>query len=642
MSLYKQLWLAIAFLMSLALAGSFIVGCLSAKIYLEEQLYRKNIDNASSLALSLSAQARDKMMTELFINSQFDTGHYQFINLVDLNGNTIAAQFDNSHFFEAPAWLISLFPINAKPGVAQVSNGWQQIATLTLSSHTKFAYRQLWDNAKLLFYYFALMSLVSGVLGSVLLRVLTRPLHKAVDHAKAISERRFITTEEPYTLEFRAVIRSMNTLSEHVKSMLHEESSKLEKWRKDMQHDKVTGLLNREPILNHLDAFLQHDDENSDGAIILVRIAELYELNQQLGRSAIDILLNRFGELLQLESKKRTQGLGIAGRLSGSDFVILLPGKSDIAENKGRQLHENLKRICRENGMDEIKLYAASTVYHPGESAAKIIQYTESILANSSSPDSASCVHIEPSSVASNKLNTHNWQQYLVSALDEKRFQLEYFPVHSRQENLLHLEAPVRLVQEDNSLINAGKFMPHISRLGLGTRLDLLVTELALKEIERNKIPVGINFSSSLLNDPPMIAKISETIKRYSTLAERLWLEVPEYGVFQNIKGFGTLCQSLKPLNCKIGIEHVGQEIRHIGKLHDLGLDYVKIDRSIIHSINTKTSYQVLVRGLCTIVHSIGLQAIAEGVDNYDDWQMLIELGVDGGTGKYFSTLNKQ
>ncbi len=637
MSLYKQLWLAIALLTSLALGGSFIVSCLAAKSYLEEQLYRKNIDNASSLALSISAQALDDTTLELFINSQFDTGHYQFIHLVDLNGDTIAAQFDDSEFKEAPNWLAALFPINVKPGVAQVSSGWHQLGTLTLSSHTKFAYRQLWNSAKQLFYYFIALSLGASLLGSALLRLLTRPLHKAVDHARAIGERRFITTAEPRTLEFKAVIRSMNKLSQHVKTMLDEESSKLEKWRHEQQQDPITGLLNRAPVLARFAAFVKQEDENAGGAVVLLRIADLFDLNQRLGRRTVDTLLKHFGDTLHRECRQRTRGLGVAGRLNGSDFIVLLPGKNASADSIGAEIFANLNRVCRENGFANVKLFTASTVYQTGENISTIMSRTDSVLASAPQRDTAPCIHVAASAPASSRINTGDWRDYLLSALDERRFALECFPVRSPQDQLLHWEAPVRLIQQDKRPIHAGLFMPHIARLGLGTRLDLLVSELALREIATKAAPLGINLSASLLSDARSMAELAQRIKSDAELADRLWLEIPEFGVFQNIEGFRTLCQLLKPLQCKLGIEHVGQEMRHIGKLHDLGLDYVKIDRALIHAIDTTTSNQVLIRGLCTIVHSIGLQAIAEGVEREAEWRALVELGVDGGTGQYFS-----
>lgn len=89
MSLLKQLWIAVAVIMALAFGGSFVVSTLSAQNYLNQQLYLKNLDNANSLALSMSQVADDPVMVELLLSAQFDSGHYQFIRLTDPNGEII-------------------------------------------------------------------------------------------------------------------------------------------------------------------------------------------------------------------------------------------------------------------------------------------------------------------------------------------------------------------------------------------------------------------------------------------------------------------------------------------------------------------------------------------------------------------------
>jgi len=89
----------------------------------------------------------------------------------------------------------------------------------------------------------------------------------------------------------------------------------------------------------------------------------------------------------------------------------------------------------------------------------------------------------------------------------------------------------------------------------------------------------------------------------------------------------------LKPLGVKVGLEHVGHLFSRIGELHDLGLDYIKIDASIIRNIQDNTGSQAFLRGLCMIAHSIGLTTIAEGVQSREELDSLPDLGVDAMTG---------
>lgn len=638
MPLIKQLWLAITFLMIVSFIGSFTVSCFSTKNYLEEQLYQKNIDSAHMIALSLNNQSTDPIFMKLFINSQFDTGHYRFISLIDMNGDIIAGQSYEAERSTVPSWLPPLFPIKAKPGYAHVSDGWTRTATLILSSDSEFVYLQLWNNAKSLFYYFLLTAIMTGLGGSILLRFITEPLGKAVDHAEAIGERRFIITEEPKTLEFRTVIRSMNRLSERVKAMLSDEMKKLEQFQKGIQYDHVSTLFSREAILSNFNSYLEREDEYSSGMVILIRINEMQSLNQQKGRTAIDGLLKNIGSNLKKESCSDNKTLGKAGRLNGSDFLVILPTTKLDNLVFGRDMFDCVKRCCLESTMPDIKIYGASTFYHTDEQVGNILSRLDSALLSASNDDIASCIHIHADNKSSNKIDDNNyWQTYLPEAIATRKFLLELYPVKSIKGKLIHLEAPIRLIQKDGSKINAAQFIPHINRLGLSTELDALVVQLALDHIRKTQQPVGVNISATLLSQPEAMIAITTIIKSSIDIGDLLWLEVPEYGIFQSLEGFRYFNQLLKPLKCKVGIEHVGHEISCIGKLHDLGIDFVKIDSSFIRDINTNTSNQIFLRGLCTIVHSIGMEIIAEGVLTQAEHDYLATLGFDGGTGRYFA-----
>ena len=120
MSLYKQLWLGVVFLLALVFGGSFLVSSLSARAYLEQQLYMKNADNATALALSLSQQGADEVLLELTLAAQFDSGFYEMIELLNPEGQVTVRREDTQKITEAPAWFMKLFPIEVEPGVAQV------------------------------------------------------------------------------------------------------------------------------------------------------------------------------------------------------------------------------------------------------------------------------------------------------------------------------------------------------------------------------------------------------------------------------------------------------------------------------------------------------------------------------------------
>ena len=115
--------------------------------------------------------------------------------------------------------------------------------------------------------------------------------------------------------------------------------------------------------------------------------------------------------------------------------------------------------------------------------------------------------------------------------------------------------------------------------------------------------------------------------------ARRLWLEVAEGGALKHFAAFRDLCKELKRSGCKVGIEHFGRQFSQVGQLHDLGLDYIKVDASFVRGLDANPGNQAFLKGLCSIVHGIGIQAIAEGVVSETEMQALADVGFDGATG---------
>jgi EAL domain-containing protein (putative c-di-GMP-specific phosphodiesterase class I) len=113
----------------------------------------------------------------------------------------------------------------------------------------------------------------------------------------------------------------------------------------------------------------------------------------------------------------------------------------------------------------------------------------------------------------------------------------------------------------------------------------------------------------------------------------RLWIEVAETGALKHLAGIRDLCRELKAFHCRIGFEHFGHHFDQIGRLHDLGLDYLKIDASFIRGIEGNAGNAAFLKGVTGIAHSIGLQVFAEGVATQAELDALLNLGFDGATG---------
>lgn len=632
MTLTKQLWLAVLAIMTLAFGISFLVSAWSAKTYLEDQLRLKNVDNANSLALSMSQMDKDPVLVELLVSAQFDIGHYKLIRLVSPTGKRMIERVSADTYGGVPAWFVNLIPLEAQPGVAQVQDNWRQYGTLTVVSSNDFAYQALWKGHIRLLLWFLGGAILCGAIGTLILRAITRPLGEVVKQAEAIGTRRFITIDEPRTREFRSVVRAMNALSGQVRGMLDEEASRLERLRRDAQHDALTGLVNREHFLSTLRSALEDENAAPAGGLFFVRVPDLMGLNKTMGRESVDALLKLLANALQETCPEEHC---LIGRMNGSDFAVLAPDIDSVAERARRISAHALLAINDPSAATGHTVLLGAAVYRHGEALSQVLSRADMAL-NRAEAEGGSAVEMDTANFewkpAASLVSA--WQTLIDTALNLKRVQFATYPVLSGSGELIHFEAPARMQVIQSSLwMSAQEFMPWASRLGLIERIDEAVFEHALVWLQSNESPVCINVSPQSVCDPMLVARYFQALKAQRALAGRLWIDVPEFVAYRHAREFRVFCETLKPLGCKIGLEHVGNQICHIGELYDVGLDYLKIDRAIIRDIDQNQGNQTFLRGLCTIAHTMGMMTLAEGVLNAREAACLNELGFNGMTG---------
>lgn len=632
MTLIKQLWLAIAAIMTLAFGISFLVSAWSAKNYLEDQLRLKNMDNATSLALSMSQIDKDPVTIELLIAAQFDVGHYQEISLVAPGGEIIVQRVSDAPTDAVPAWFVELIPLASPPGVALVQDGWRQFGTLTVVSHNRFAYQALWQGTLRLLAWFLAGIALCGIVGSLLLRLVLRPLGDVVAQAEAIGTRRFLIVREPRTREFRSVVRAMNTLTLQVRDMLEAESARLEQLRRAAQTDALTGLSNREHFMKQVQAVLEDEVAAPTGALFILRVADLAGLNGTLGRESADALLRRLADALQQACPDEAC---VIGRLNGADFAVLVPG-AEAADELARRIHaQALLAVDDPSGAVRHELALGGARYRRGDALSQLLARADVALGRAAD-SGGSAVDAGDWSPETQPVSSllATWRTLIETALNLRQVQFAVYPVLDGENRPIHYEAPARMqVAEAGQWLSAQEFMPWASRLGLVGRIDEAVFERAFAWLASNPGALCINVSPQTVCDPALTARYAQALRQHPQLARRIWIDIPEGVAHRHAGEFRAFCAALKPLGCRLGLEHVGSQVGHLGELYDVGLDYLKIDRTMIRDVDRNPGNQTFLRGLCAIAHTMGMMSIAEGVSTEDEARTLRSLGFGALTG---------
>ncbi len=631
MSMYRQLWLAIIISMLLALGGSLLASMVSARGYLQSQLSIKNADNASAIALSLSQSKPDPVSVELVVSALFDSGHYELIRVVDPLGKIIVERSAPPGKLEAPAWFVSKLRIQAEPGQAQISNGWQQFGTVTLVSHSRFAYGALWNSVLQMMGALAVAGLVGAYLGSLILRRLKAPLRAVIDQATAITERRFVMIEEPRVPELRQLASAMNATVTRLRTMFAEEAARLEAVRREANCDSLTGLVNRSNFMAHLRGAALAEDA-AGGAVFIARLAHLAEANHALGRNATDELLCRFARVFAEFSGSLPDAL--SARLNGADFALLVPAMTS-PQATAELLLQRLTQEAAAFLPEKTTTWLSCGHFTRGIEPGAILAQVDAALAAAEAEDRNGLRLIDMHESDDAPKSADEWSQLIHRALDNRWVRLVSFPVRRLDGRLLHRECPLRLMfDEGGEWQPAGRFLPVAERLRLTPQLDLAAVALGLDELEAKPDLNGlaINLSASSVQWPRFRNELNALLKRRRGTS-RLWLEVSEAGALAHFEAFRALCLDLKNIGCQMGIEHFGRQFSEIGRLHDLGLDYLKVDSSFIRGLEDNVGNQTFLKGLANIAKGIGMVVIAEGVASEAELAALNAVGFDAATG---------
>lgn len=635
MTLYRQLWIGVITLMLLVFTGSFTANLFSARSYLEQQLYTQSTDNAVSLALSMSQQNKDEVTTQLLVSALFDSGHFRQVRYTDVHGTLVVDRINQDPPDQVPDWFVRAIPLHVEAGTALVNDGWKQAGSVSVLAHTRFAYQSLWNGALTLLAWTVFAGVITGLIATLFINGLRQPIAQMVKQANAITERRFITVAEPRVLELRSAVRAMNTMVECVKAMFNEQAEHIRQLHEEANHDALTGLANRSFFFGRLTKILSDEKALPHGAMLIVRFHDLAGLNHRFGREKTDTFLQRSATELAEVIKQHKDGM--AARLNGADFALIVPS-AEIGQARAlaETLLEQFSQLYRRGFTDDSHPACCGfTLYQHGEMPANVLARADTALLRAEMLPERISASVESST--SNSPNI-DWQIQLHSALVENRFELAYFPVYSSDWKLLHHESALRLRQADTGeLISAGRFMPYVLRLGLAAEIDLIAVKLALQAIQRHPQAIAVNLSADSIRSETFRTRLLTILESAGADASQLWLEVNEFGLRDEMAILAILASFAAQVTChgcKIGIEHFGRHFfDSVPLLYELHLSYLKIDGSFIHHLDTHPGNQYLIRAITSIASGLGILTIAEQVSTAVEWQAVVSLGVDGGTG---------
>lgn len=632
MSLNKQMILFIASLLIIVLIGTFSLNLSNTKKFLQEQLSTHAQDTATSLGLSLSSieDPTDLTSMETMINAVFDRGYYASIHLTDIDNKPLYKR-DNRQSLEAvPDWFIEKIKLTAPPAEALVQSGWIPIGTLTVVSHTGYAYAELWHSMINLLIWFLLSAVAAIILIIYTLKYMLKPLKKMEEQALAIVKKEYLYQENlPSTVEFRQVVTAMNAMVMKLKTVFERDANIAEKLQKMAYQDSVTGLSNRRHFEMIIDSLLDPNEETTAGIICIIRVNKLKELNDQYGYLMGDKLIKSVAESMKLHLWQHDN---LFARLNGTELVAVLPCSSvtqmqPLIEAISQNTPSILKALTTESVSTNLSL--AYMLYQPGQSRGAILANLDFAIDQATQLGENRSFFYD--SGEESKVHNNSWAQTLNDAFSEQRFILFQQSAYNLDRSVHDQELFVRLKEPDGTIRSAGYFMPAVEQLHKTADIDKLVINLAIQHLntQESTPTIAINLSKSILENEELKTWLMQTLDSSSKHLKNMAFEMTERLVAEEKTLSWPLIQDLKKRNVKFGIDHFGSRLTNMRYLQELRPDYVKLDAAFSKAIESDEQTRSYVSSLCELAKGLDIKVIAMAVENEAQQKAFTELGVD-------------
>jgi diguanylate cyclase (GGDEF)-like protein len=404
--------------------------------------------------------------------------------------------------------------------------------------------------------------------------------------------------------------------------------------------DAVTGLINRAGFESLLETALNSVRGSLIvHSVLIVDLDQLQIVNDVAGHSEGDELIRRVGQLLfDLVGNSDK-----VARLGGDVFgVLYFSCDTAKASEKARQLRQEIAKINFVAGLSRFDVTASigiAPISQKEHSVASILSCAE--LACEAAKDAGRNAErvfaLEDNEMVLRK-EQYRWANRTQSALREDRFELYVQPIQPlfSSHGYRHYEVLLRMRVERGRVLAPGYFMPAAERFAMMPMLDRWVIDRTLKIVSEHldlfRSSAGhlaINLSGQSIGQEGFLPYIVDRIQQSRVPPEMLCFEITETVAIKSMDRALNLINIVKALGCRFSLDDFGTGMSTFTYLRTLPINYLKIDGSFIRDIVTDPIAQTMVLAIQQVARVMGLETIAEFVENKKIQTKLQQIGID-------------
>jgi diguanylate cyclase (GGDEF)-like protein len=403
-------------------------------------------------------------------------------------------------------------------------------------------------------------------------------------------------------------------------------------------HDALTGLPNRVQFQEHLSDYLKKPTDRLFGAVLLFNIHGFRAINDAFSHAIGDKVLMRVAEGLKTASPDAV----MIARYSSNEFAIFLADVTTENElqNCVGKLHQQFSKPI---SIAQLELHitltvGAATLFNCSADAATadiILQHADTALAEAKR-DTPGTLRIFQNSMQEKILYDTELKQSLRQACAHAEFSLNYQSQFNLQENrVAGFEALVRWKHAELGFISPAVFIPMAEEMGLiGVVGEWVLNESCRqaaawhRQGETERV-MSVNVSPAQILAADFIDKVRLALKQSGLPPQFLCLELTE-SIFVGGQFAETvvILETLENDGVKLALDDFGTGYSSLSYISKLPFHSIKIDRAFVADAHKSQRKSSLLKSIVNLIHTLGLETVAEGAESLEEVQLLAEFGV--------------
>jgi diguanylate cyclase (GGDEF)-like protein/PAS domain S-box-containing protein len=410
-----------------------------------------------------------------------------------------------------------------------------------------------------------------------------------------------------------------------------------------INHDSLTGLINRKFFLEKLNDLTQKLDSSKESlGILFFDINSFREVNEFLGQSVGDSILIEISKKVSLYLNEEDS----LARYSGNGFALAYKSEKENYKTKIASLAIDIMSFFSDPfsiESQEIYLHVSigiSIYPEDGEDYLTLVANAEKAAFHGKRKEENTFTFFD-SSMGLETARKRKIGQELRKSLEEEGFFLVYQPKVELRTGKIHgVEALLRW--KSHPTLSPGVFIPVAEESGIINQIGEWVLSKSIKDISSLiqkgfSINLAVNLSPKQFAIPRISNLIFDFLSMYSFPVELFEVEVTEGTAMKNINQSGAILTDLDKKGIRISIDDFGTGYSSLAYLKKFPITQLKIDRTFIKDLPEDKNSISIVEAILSMSQNLGLKTVAEGVDSMAQWELLKMKGCDYIQGFYVS-----